>query len=94
MLDLSLRNRCGHDVLFYLIQHNDLTNFRQLLDRLVVVIGEHGCDFILYSVRGGHLADLPLFDVFLRHWHTSYPYPVAPGMAYFATSVIPASLGD
>ena len=33
MLDLSIRNRSGHDVLFYLVQNNDLTNFRQLLDR-------------------------------------------------------------
>ena len=33
MLDLSLRNKSGHDVLFYLVQHNDLTNFRLLLDR-------------------------------------------------------------
>ena len=33
MLDLSIRNKSGHDVLFYLVQHNDLTNFRQFLDR-------------------------------------------------------------
>ena len=33
MLDLSLRNKEGNDILYYLIRHNDISNFRQYVDR-------------------------------------------------------------